>query len=54
MALVLARLRCTGDKEEGYEQLRRPDDIPMEEMFLYPFEINSDEHRTWLSSAGTI
>ena len=41
-------------EEEGYEQLRSPDVVPAEDMFTYPFEMFSDDHRAWLEATGTM
>ena len=41
-------------EEEGYEQLRRPETVPSEDMFTFDFQMYSVEHREWLDKVGTI
>lgn len=43
-----------GEAEDSYEQMRSPDVVASENMFTYPFEMLSDEHRTWLEATGTM
>lgn len=41
-------------EEDGYEQLRSPNDVPSQDMFSYNFEINSLAHGDWLAAVGNI
>ena len=43
-----------GEKEDGYEHLRGPGELPAEDVFSYSFELHSQEHRDWLAAEGSI
>ena len=50
-----ARAPLVQREEEGYEQLRVPADaVASEDVFMFDFEMHSEEHREWLSAVGTI
>ena len=43
-----------GEKEDGYEHLRGPGELPAEDVFSYSFELHSQEQRDWLTAEGSI